>query len=426
MASNMQIASPRGLLRGAGRRLLRPQFTQALAIVAFCSLIPLANAADTPSTNSSSTNTTSNSTTTSRYYRNDTEILQAVRESIHCYALPYGAIGCTSHVLTYYCLVMNALGRKPLQPWKPHEFGWFNLILGLGQLIGSCIASGLAISRCKGTKELQLLGIWMILTSIAAGFASMLGSGRWVYWGKHGKKQQEDEQRYPFTTTDSTAHLTSASSTPGAFQMKTFQPSPYAPMYPQTYPYQHGTYQQLEVPPTPYGQPGSPYLQEEEAKPKKRACCFCITFEPRRFLDGGNTWGQRITWGLIAAIWLAGCGMGAYGSVLVALTTFHLEGLGHIWKITIGFFALPLFYVFVAVMGIFDATSRKKIRECMSMIRFAFKLCLFFLVTMLIYMDWLLAGVTNNWWGLPTALEKDGQILYWVYFGIKRLAFLSS
>ena len=60
------------------------------------------------------------------------------------------------------------------------------------------------------------------------------------------------------------------------------------------------------------------------------------------------------------------------------------------------------------------------------MTRFAFKLCLFFLVAMLIYMDWLLAGVTNNWWGLPTQLEKDGQILYWVYFGIKRLAFMSS
>src|SRR5436305_1744385 len=36
---------------------------------------------------------------------------------IQCYALPYGAIGIISHLLTYWTMAWMAVGRLPLWPW---------------------------------------------------------------------------------------------------------------------------------------------------------------------------------------------------------------------------------------------------------------------------------------------------------------------
>lgn len=42
-----------------------------------------------------------------------------------------------------------------------------------------------------------------------------------------------------------------------------------------------------------------------------------------------------------------------------------------------------------------------------------YRVCLLFVVFMLVYMDWLLAAVTDNWSGFPSKLDEGGKILYW-------------
>ena len=54
----------------------------------------------------------------------------------------------------------------------------------------------------------------------------------------------------------------------------------------------------------------------------------------------------------------------------------------------------------------------------------AFSIVLFVVVTVfgLLYMDWVLGAIAGNYSGLPS---RDNAILYWTYFGVKRLGFLA-
>ena len=49
------------------------------------------------------------------------------KDEIGCYALPYGGLGFTSHVLTYLTVFCLSHGRTPLMPWRPldgERFQW--------------------------------------------------------------------------------------------------------------------------------------------------------------------------------------------------------------------------------------------------------------------------------------------------------------
>ncbi|KAF4629736.1 hypothetical protein G7Y89_g8408 [Cudoniella acicularis] len=159
-----------------------------------------------------------------------TKDLSDIRASVHCYALPYGATGCASQILTYYCLMANALGRKPLMPWKFQQYNYFNIVIGIGQLVGSCYTSGLTVSRCKGSKEMQLLGIWMTPTSIAAGIASTLSHGRWI---GTTRKTLPAESSHDLIIGVSPDHQAAEN-----FQLKPFQGQGYASVPPSAMNYQ--------------------------------------------------------------------------------------------------------------------------------------------------------------------------------------------
>ncbi|KAH6705261.1 hypothetical protein BKA61DRAFT_436907, partial [Leptodontidium sp. MPI-SDFR-AT-0119] len=88
-----------------------------------------------------------------------TEALNKIRDNVHCYALLYGGLGFGSHVLTYYCMFVNADGRRSLVPWKRQEYQKLDVAIGFLQLVGTTIAGTLTITRCKGEGHLQLLRI---------------------------------------------------------------------------------------------------------------------------------------------------------------------------------------------------------------------------------------------------------------------------
>ncbi|KAK0730252.1 hypothetical protein B0H67DRAFT_446995, partial [Lasiosphaeris hirsuta] len=83
-----------------------------------------------------------------------------IQEQIECYALPYGAIGFASHVLTYLTVVALSLGRDPLMPWRPLRHRWFDTALAL---VGFCITLSMTVLtmlRCRNTWPFILIAVW--------------------------------------------------------------------------------------------------------------------------------------------------------------------------------------------------------------------------------------------------------------------------
>ncbi|KAF2664702.1 hypothetical protein BT63DRAFT_429450 [Microthyrium microscopicum] len=375
------------------QRPITHQVWVLLSLITSFAILPSANAASNSSHAATNTSTSSRNSTYSIDDVQNGEV-DKVKSQIKCYALPYGGIGAASHVLTYYCLLVNAIGRKPLMPWKLQQYAWLNIAIGTIQLIGSTITSVLAISRCSGHPDLQLLGVWMILTSLAASTASMLGHGRWIF-SKRGKAAEEE----------------------------TVQQNENPPNLTYQQPYQSN--QSMNYYAYELASPTDKLREPEQTirEPYTKICCFIPVYKPT-FGGMADKRGQYISWGLITALWLAGCEMGAVGSVRIALKTFLV--VTPVWKITAGFFGLPALFLIFWALSVITATTCKDVKESWNCLQMTWKVCLVFLVAMLFYMDFWLAAVIGNWGGLPQNMEKDGKILYWVYFGVKRLAFLSS
>jgi hypothetical protein len=88
------------------------------------------------------------------------------QKEIACYGLPYGGIGFSSHIITYYTMTMLYFGRKPLQPWKRVRHKKWSLGLAVASLIATIVLTSLAIHKCKQQWEFMILGVWMLTTSI--------------------------------------------------------------------------------------------------------------------------------------------------------------------------------------------------------------------------------------------------------------------
>ncbi|KUJ17721.1 uncharacterized protein LY89DRAFT_781865 [Mollisia scopiformis] len=86
---------------------------------------------------------------------------------IKCYNLPYGGIGFTSHVLTYYTVVTMLLGRTPIFP-RPFDelkhYGW-DIFLSIIGIIGTVTVTGLNISACRNRWQFVCIGVWKLTMS---------------------------------------------------------------------------------------------------------------------------------------------------------------------------------------------------------------------------------------------------------------------
>jgi hypothetical protein len=251
-----------------------------------------------------STYANQNSSTNETASQNET--LRTIRESVHCYALPYGGLGFGSHILTYYCIIVNAYGRRPIMPWKRQEYQYFDLIIGFLQLVGTTISGTLTVTRCSGDTRLQLLGIWMVLTSAASSIAAMFGHGRWLCAGSRSREMGGHAMAAPSTVT--------------------YNPDGYpAPTYSPTSPPQNFEYAGQ---PQPYYDPYKPHpTAMYYSTPQYESVNMRGGSGGRRFFsrDGtdyranGNKYGQWLSWGSIISIWLIGCFIGFIGSVNIAL-----------------------------------------------------------------------------------------------------------
>ncbi|KJA25322.1 hypothetical protein HYPSUDRAFT_161005 [Hypholoma sublateritium FD-334 SS-4] len=94
-------------------------------------------------------------------------------EELHCYNLPYGALGFISHVLTYYTIVCICYGRKPLWPFKKLHNTKFDLILGAVGIALCIIMSIFTIVNCKNTWQLLVIAIWKMSMSLLNGATAL-------------------------------------------------------------------------------------------------------------------------------------------------------------------------------------------------------------------------------------------------------------
>jgi len=112
-----------------------------------------------------------------------------------CYALPYGGLGFTSHLLTFYTIFTVFVG---LPPWDPSHIirSWpsdadvstplrhraANLVLSLTTLVATSAISIISLVRCRGHWHFTLLAISELALSVMLAVvslrAALIASGR--------------------------------------------------------------------------------------------------------------------------------------------------------------------------------------------------------------------------------------------------------
>ncbi|KAK3998051.1 hypothetical protein QBC44DRAFT_313812 [Cladorrhinum sp. PSN332] len=89
-----------------------------------------------------------------------------VHEQIQCYALPYGAIGFASHVLTYFTAFMLSRGRNPFLFWQKLTHRRFNLTVALIGFAITLVLTVLTMARCHRTWPFILIAVWKLVLSV--------------------------------------------------------------------------------------------------------------------------------------------------------------------------------------------------------------------------------------------------------------------
>ncbi|KAF2472588.1 uncharacterized protein BDR25DRAFT_284127 [Lindgomyces ingoldianus] len=86
---------------------------------------------------------------------------------IQCYALPYGAIGIISHLLTYWTIAWIGVGRSPVWPWHRLTSTKFDIFLASVTLVTCIPIASISIHRCRLSWHFVLIGVWKLVTSVS-------------------------------------------------------------------------------------------------------------------------------------------------------------------------------------------------------------------------------------------------------------------
>jgi hypothetical protein len=86
---------------------------------------------------------------------------------IECYALPYGAIGIISNLLTFWTMAWMAVGRIPLWPWYRMNSSKFDMVLAVVTLCTCIPIASITIHRCRLSWHFILIGVWKLVTSVS-------------------------------------------------------------------------------------------------------------------------------------------------------------------------------------------------------------------------------------------------------------------
>jgi len=94
-------------------------------------------------------------------------------EEMECYSLPYGGLGFTSHILTYYTVAILSAGRSPIRPWRKLSNSSLDLWLSSIGLVGGFAVALFTLVRCRNHWQLLVIGIWKMSMSLFNGIVGV-------------------------------------------------------------------------------------------------------------------------------------------------------------------------------------------------------------------------------------------------------------
>ncbi|KAK3395318.1 hypothetical protein B0H63DRAFT_506802 [Podospora didyma] len=100
------------------------------------------------------------------------------REQIHCYALPFGAIGFASHLLTYVTVLCLASGRSPWWPKRKLTGRKVNLAFGIIGLSITIPLTVLTMMHCRNSWSFILISVWKLVLSVTLSFMTINAARR--------------------------------------------------------------------------------------------------------------------------------------------------------------------------------------------------------------------------------------------------------
>jgi hypothetical protein len=86
---------------------------------------------------------------------------------IQCYALPYGALGLISHLLTYWTIACVSWGRIPIWPKRRIKECNYDMFLAVLALCTCIPIASITVNRCRLSWHFVLICIWKLLTSVS-------------------------------------------------------------------------------------------------------------------------------------------------------------------------------------------------------------------------------------------------------------------
>jgi hypothetical protein len=92
---------------------------------------------------------------------------------IQCYALPYGAMGIISHLLTYWTIAWVGWGKVPLWPAKDIRQYQLDFFLAIATLCTCIPSASITIVRCRLSWHFVLISIWKLVTSVSVALISI-------------------------------------------------------------------------------------------------------------------------------------------------------------------------------------------------------------------------------------------------------------
>jgi hypothetical protein len=87
-------------------------------------------------------------------------------------ALPYGAIGFVSHILTYYTIAILSIGRSPIRPWRSLSSPNLDLALAVAGLVLGNTVTIYTMVKCRRRWQFVLIAFWKAMLSISLGMLS--------------------------------------------------------------------------------------------------------------------------------------------------------------------------------------------------------------------------------------------------------------